>query len=166
MMNPGKEWKWDVINQKLQCCGSPGNKKIQKKSRDQQSQISETSLVRRGMEGTRPIGSQKLTVDLAESRSGRMVEVKTSFNGLRSEGKMVNGIKDNSWQVGKRTTGERLEDSWSKRDLSMKVVEKRRLKKQEKRGENWWSKERGNEVVKEAEKGQVKRFDSDMGGLI
>lgn len=85
-----------MINQKLQCCGSPGNKKIQKKSRDQQSQISETSIVRRGVEGTRPIGSQKLTVDLAESRSGRMVEVKTSFNGLRSEGKMVNGIKDNS----------------------------------------------------------------------
>ena len=48
------------------------------------------------MEGTRPIGSQKLTVDLAKSSSGRMVEVKASFNGLRSEGKTVNGIKDNS----------------------------------------------------------------------
>ena len=48
----------------------------------------------------------------------------------------------------------------------MKAVEKRRLKKEEKRGENLWSKERGNEVGKEAEKGQVKGFDNDMGGLI
>ena len=47
----------------------------------------------------------------------------------------------------------------------MKAVEKRTLKKQEK-GENSWSKERGHEVEKEAEKGQVKGFDNDVGGLI